>query len=140
MEEKGYEFFEHTADAGLRAYGKTLRDLFVHAAQGLVALVVEDSPIAPRETRSVVLSAESVEALLQVWLKELLFWFSADRFVPGQYRLDIGEDMRLQGQVIGERFDPSRHIQGVEVKGVTYHQFQVTKTTNGWEARVIFDI
>ena len=140
MGEQGYEFFEHTADAGLRVYGKTLRDLFVHAAQGFVALVVEDSPIAPRETRPVVLNAESVEALLRAWLKELLFWFSADRFLPGQYRLDTVEELRLQGQVSGERFDLSRHTQGVEVKGVTHHQFQVTKTPNGWEARVIFDI
>ena len=34
---KGYEFFEHTADAGVRVYGKTLRELFVNAAAGLTA-------------------------------------------------------------------------------------------------------
>ena len=44
MSGKGYEFFEHTADVGLHVSGVTLEDLFVHAAQGLFELLVEDSP------------------------------------------------------------------------------------------------
>jgi SHS2 domain-containing protein len=137
---KGYEFFEHTADAGVRIFGATLNELFVHASQGLKELLVEDSLIAAKEPRPVNLNAGAVEALLQTWLKELLFWFATDRFLPAQYRLDVVEATRLQGEVVGERFDPARHAQGTEVKGVTYHQLQVKQTDQGWEAQVIFDV
>ena len=138
--EKGYEFFEHTADTGLRAYGETLEELFIHAAQGLITLLVEDSSIAPKEVRPITLDAHSVEELLRLWLKELLFWFNTDRFLPGTYQLEEITGGALRARLTGERFDASRHMHGVEVKGVTYHEFRVTQTADGWEASIIFDI
>ena len=140
MSDKGYEFFEHTADTGLRIYGRTLEELFTNAAKGLVELLVEDSPVAATETRMMALSAASLETLLQRWLKELLFWFATDRFLPGHYQLDEMTRTALRARVTGERFDPMRHAQGTEVKGVTYHQFRVEQTANGWEAEIIFDV
>ena len=140
MSDKGYEFFEHTADTGLKAYGRTLEELFANAARGLVELLVEDSPIAATDTRMMALSAPSLEALLQRWLKELLFWFATDRFLPASYHFDIVSETELRGRILGERFDPARHHQGTEVKGITYHQFRVAQTPGGWEADVIFDV
>ena len=40
---RGYEFFDHTADIGIRAQGSTLSELFVRMAQGLTELLAEDS-------------------------------------------------------------------------------------------------
>ncbi|HEY9662866.1 MAG TPA: archease, partial [Allocoleopsis sp.] len=40
----------------------------------------------------------------------------------------------------GERLDPDRHHQRVDVKAVTLHQFQLKKTNGGWVAQVILDI
>ena len=139
MPEAGYEFFEHTADIGLRARGPTREALFIHAAQGLTELLVEQSVIAAQETRDVTLRAESLEALFVAWLKELLFWFMTDRFVASQYALTV-EDTQATGRVQGGRFDPSRHSCGTEVKGVTYHQLRVQQTPHGWEAAVILDV
>jgi SHS2 domain-containing protein len=42
--------------------------------------------------------------------------------------------------VQGEIFVPTRHVSGVEVKGITYHQFRVQPTETGWEAKVIVDV
>ena len=140
MSDKPYEFFEHTADTGVRVYGKTLKDLFIHAAQGMTELLVENSLIAVTETRLVTLSAASAEELLRCWLKELLFWFATDRFLPGEYHLETVTQTELRGRVLGERFDPARHAQGTEIKGVTYHQFRVEQTPDGWEASMIFDV
>ena len=139
-DDRGYEFFEHTADVGLKATGRTLEELFHHAAQGLVELLVEESAISPKEMRVVTLSAPSVEALLHAWLSELIVWFDADRFVPGAYAFDELDETGLRAQVSGERFDPSRHLHGVEVKGVTRHQFHVTHTGGRWRATLIFDV
>jgi len=141
MTQAGFEFLDHTADVGLRATGASLSELFVHAARGLVALLAEDSAAAPAETRSVTITAESVEDLLSAWLTDVLVWFDAERFLPAAFRLDVVTDTVLRGQVDGERFDPERHVSGVEVKGVTRHQFLVGRTPDGgWEARIIFDV
>jgi SHS2 domain-containing protein len=140
MPDKPYEFFEHTADTGVRVYGKTLKDLFIHAAQGMTELLVENSLIAVTETRLIALSASSAEGLLRAWLKELLFWFATDRFLPGEYHLETITPTELRGRVLGERFDPARHAQGTEIKGVTYHWFRVEQTPSGWEAELIVDV
>ena len=137
---KDFEFFEHTADTGLRVTGKTLEELLVNAGRGLVVLLVEQSPITSIETRSISVNASSPEGLLRSWLKELLFWFATDRFLPGDYHLDLVSSTEVRGRVLGERLDPSRHAQGAEVKGITYHQFSVQQTADGWEASVIFDV
>jgi len=136
----GYEFFEHTADVGMRVRGASLAELFIHAAQGLVALVAEDSAIRPTESRPVALAASSVEELLQAWLTEFIVWFDVECFLPGAYELEAVSATSLRGRVRGERFDPARHTHGTEVKGVTRHQFRVEKADGHWEAQLIFDV
>lgn len=140
MPNKGYEFFEHTADTGMIVRGDTLEQLLVNAAQGLIELLIEGGPVIPTQTRMVALSASSAAGLLRAWLKELLFWFDTERFLPGDIHFDALTDTELRGRIVGEPFDPRRHRPGVEVKGVTYHQFQAEQTPGGWQARVIFDI
>jgi len=136
----GYAFFDHTADIGIRARGATLAEVFIAAAQGLTELIAEDSRLEPRQTRLIQLVADSAESLLLAWLKELLFWFSSEKFLPARYELDAVTPTTLRGRIAGERFDPARHTAGTEVKGITRHRFFVTHTDAGWQAQIIFDV
>ena len=137
---KPYEFFDHTADVGLRASGATLAELLTRMAQGLTELIAEDSPLQPVSSRSIRLTAESAEALLLAWLQELLFWFSTERFLPVQYELDEVSPTTLSGRVRGDTFDPSRHVQGREVKAITRHLLKVQQRNGTWYGQVIVDI
>ena len=136
----GYDFFDHTADIGIRARGETLAELFEQFARGLTALIAENSHLEPREARAIQLSASDAESLLLVWLQELLFWFSTDRFLPAQYALDEVSPTSLRGEVRGEPFDPSRHTPGREVKAVTRHRLEVRQRDGVWHGQVIVDI
>ncbi|MBI4341502.1 MAG: archease [Candidatus Omnitrophica bacterium] len=135
-----YEFFEHTADVGIRACAAALPELFEQMARGLVELIAEDSSLEAKEVRAVSLTAEDVSLLLWRWLEELLFWCSTDRFLPVQYRLEQVTPTAIQGTVIGDRFDPARHVQGREVKAVTRHLLQVEQRDGLWHGQVIVDI
>ena len=137
---KPYEFFDHTADIGLRASGATLAELLTRMAQGLTELIAEDSPLQPASSRSIRLTADSAEALLLAWLQELLFWFSTERFLPVQYELDEVSPTMLRGRVRGDTFDPSRHVQGREVKAITRHLLKVQQRNGTWYGQVIVDI
>ena len=136
----GYDFFEHTADVGIRARASTLRELFIHMARGLVELIAEDSRLEPRQTREIALAAENTEALLVSWLSELLFWFSTERFLPVRYVLDDVTPRSLRGRIEGDHFDPSRHVQGREVKAITHHLLSVQQRNSVWEGQVLVDI
>ena len=139
MVESGYEFFEHTADIGVRVWGGTVAQLLTQAAKALTGVLVTESPVAAAESRPIVLNAVSTDALLLLWLNELLFWFATDRFLVADCQIET-TDTRVTGQVLGERFDAKRHAHGTEVKGVTHHQLQVERTSHGWHAELIFDV
>ena len=136
----GYAFFDHTADIGISAEGQTLSELFVRMAQALTELIAEESRLEPNNTRPVHLTASDAELLLLAWLQELLFWFSTDRFLPVQYALDEATETTLRGQVLGDIFDPARHVQGREVKAITRHWLEVRRKNGRWHGQVIVDI
>jgi SHS2 domain-containing protein len=136
----GYEFFEHTADVGIRARGETLSELLVQLARGLTELIAEDSRLQPRQQRPISLKADGPDALALAWLQELLFWFSTDRFLPVDYALEEVTDTSLRGEVRGELFDLSRHVQGREVKAITRHLLRVERRNGLWHGQVIVDI
>jgi SHS2 domain-containing protein len=137
---KGYEFFDHTADIGIRAQGETLSELFMHAAQALTELLVEESHIESRLVRAIHLDADNAESLLLSWLSELLFWFSTKRFLAATYAFDDISCRSLRGTIRGEAFDVSRHTQGREVKAITRHMLEVRQEKGIWQAQVIVDI
>lgn len=138
--ERGYEFFDHTADIGIRAQGATLNELFIRMAQALMELIAEDSVLKPTARRTLQLFAKDETALLLAWLQELLFWFSIDRFVPVEYMFDEMSPTTLRGVVRGDIFDPSRHTQGREVKAITRHLLEVKRSGDQWHGQVIVDI
>ena len=137
---EGYEFFDHTADIGIRATGRTQEELFVRMAQGLIELLVEDSVLAPTTRRAVHVSADRIDTLLLAWLQELLFWFSTERFLPAQYTFTTMTATSLEGEVQGDIFDRSRHAQGREVKAITRHLLEVRQRHGAWQGQVIVDI
>ncbi len=60
---KPYEVFEHTADVGIEAFGHTLPELFIHAAQGMESLMVAPEQIQESITREVAVEGFDVLSL-----------------------------------------------------------------------------
>jgi SHS2 domain-containing protein len=137
---KDYEFFDHTADVGIRAQASTLEGLFIAMARGLVELVAENSTLKPAMAQPIRVTAPDATALLLAWLQELLFRFSTESFLPVEFTLDEVTETSLRGTIRGETFDPNRHVQGREVKAITRHLLEVQRQPDGWHGQVIVDI
>jgi SHS2 domain-containing protein len=137
-----FEVFEHTADVGLRVEAASLEGLFVQAAQGVFALVVENpDAIEARQSVAFDLAAENLEGLFVDWLRELIYRFETEHLLLREFNLRFSdENRRLHAECRGERADWSRHLPDNELKAVTYHGLRVEQTASGWEAEVIFDI
>lgn len=135
-----HEFFEHTADLGLRIRAANLNTLFVEAAQALFTAIVEDlTTIKPVREVQVQLPADDIEYLLFDWLKQLLIYFDTEHLLLGTFKVEIDEN-GLRGSGWGEPLDRSRHELEHEVKAITYHGLMVEQTDDGWLAEVIVDI
>lgn len=135
-----YEFFEHTADLGIRVRAPDLDTLFADAAGALFAAIVEN-PDAVRPVQAVDVQIDGTERdyLLFDWLKELLYRFDVDHVLFSRFAVHVGES-RLTGKAWGEPLDRTRHELSHEVKAITYHGLKVEQTADGWLAEVIVDI
>ncbi len=137
---KEFEIVEHTADVGIKAYGKSLAECFENAAKGMFAIITDNSKIDSVGEYRIELKSDSLEELLVDWLSELLFLNSAYNLVFGEFKVDLDEkNIRLNARALGEEYKRDKHGYGVEIKAVTYHMLRIKKTYP-YEVQVLFDI
>jgi len=135
---KHYELVEHTADVGVKAYGKTVAEAFEHAAEGMFDIITDESTIDPVGEYDILLDAPDLEQLLVDWLSQLLFLNDARDLVFGKFEVTLTGN-HLSAHVFGEKYDTKKHQMGVEIKAVTYHMLQVHKIDPIF-VQVLFDI
>ena len=135
---KKFEFTEHTADIGLKAYGETLSRAFANAALGMFSLMAELKNVGEAESRRVEVNADDIEGLLFEWLNSLLYYFDVDMLLFKRFDIIEYEDNRLVAMCYGEPYDSSRHNLKMGVKSATYHQMEVNREKNS--VQVIFDV
>ena len=137
---KTYEFIDHTADIGAKAYGKNLPEAFENAAKAMFAIITDNSEIESVGQYNIELEAPDFEQLLVDWLSDLLFLNSAKNLVYGFFKVEIDEkEKKLSAKVFGEKFNISKHKIGAEIKAVTYHMLEV-KRKKPIHVQVLFDI
>ncbi len=140
----GFEFTDEvTSDLCYRAFGRTLADLFTAAAEGLLALTVENpDAVEPREEVALELEEPDRDLLLLRFLSELVYLRDARGLLlrVEEIEVDPGPPARLSARLAGERFDPERHRPGSEVKAITAHALEIRETARGYEVRITPDL
>ena len=136
-----FEFFDHTADIGVRVYGSSLAEVFQNAAgamyEALGRLHKPDSNLH----KSVELHAESAEDLLHDWLADLLYEIEANHVLYDDFQFHEVTPRHLKATLRGGSIDFARSQTNEEIKAITYHQLRVESQPDGsWRATVIFDV
>ena len=137
---KAYEIIEHTADIGLRARGKDLKEFFTNAAGGMFAIIAELKNVRTKEKVPIKLEAPNIEELFLSWLSELLYQHNSKRILFKEFLIDKLTDNEISARAMGEKLDLKRQGLKKEIKAVTYHQLKVQKLKNYWQGEVIFDV
>ena len=78
---KKFETIDISGDVGIRAYGKTIEEVFVNAAFGMYSLITGIEGIEATQKVVVETKSDSLEGLLVSYLNELIFQFDAYGFV-----------------------------------------------------------
>ena len=138
---KPFEIIEHTAEIGIKGYGRTVEELFEHMAEGMFSLIVPPEEVRLKESASVEAKGEGKELLLAAWLRELLYLFDTRKIVGRSFKIERLKETQLLGTVSGEKLDLARHRVDKEIKAVTYCDLGIRQEADGtWSAQVIFDI
>jgi len=134
---KKFDIIDHTADVGIKAFGKSANELFENAAKGMFHLIQGGSQVEAVETHYIQLENRELDELLVDWLSELNFLHQTEMVLFSEFNVQIEED-GLQAEVKGERLDNDIHKVQMEIKAVTYHMLDVN-LEKGF-AQVLFDI
>lgn len=134
-----FKLIEHTADVGIMAWGRDLKEAFVNAARCLFSIMIDANRSSERELRRVVVTATDREALLVEWLNELIYLFDAESLFFTGFDITYLSDILLEANCYGEKVDPTVHGIKTGVKAATYHMLEI-KEENGFRAQVLLDI
>jgi len=137
---KKYELIDHTADIGIKVRGKSVGELFENAAYAMFDLIADLNRVKKREVLEVEIEGEGMDELLADWLRELLYKFNGERHLLKDFKIEEIDQKSLKARVRGEKLDLSRHSLKMEIKAVTYYGLEIKRTSEGWQAQVIFDI
>jgi SHS2 domain-containing protein len=135
----GHEVFDHTAEVGIRAWGRDLAEAYAEAAGALFDLMVDRNAIEEREARRVTATAADREELLVNWLNELTFLVETEGLVFRRFVVERLTEREIVASAFGERLDRERHQPAVGVKSATYHQLEVRDGPPAL-VRVVFDV
>lgn len=135
-----FEVFEHTADIGLRSYGRTLEEAFENAARGMFSLMADLNTVEATEEVKVRVEADDPGSLLVAWLNELLYLFDAKKILLSKFTIQEWDKKScLLALAYGERIDPKKHQLEMDIKACTYHMLKITKN-DLYACQVVLDV
>jgi len=120
-----YEFLEHEADIGIRAWDKTLEKAFAQGGKALFGIMVDLRKVEKKAEVKIEAEARDIPALFVEWLNNLLSQADIEKMVFRDFKVTsiepFGYDLyRLKGLAFGEKLDPKKHSIKTEAKAATY--------------------
>jgi SHS2 domain-containing protein len=133
-----FEEFEHAADLGLRARGRTMEELFANAARGMLDFMGSGNGTLGGEEAVIETEGLDPEHLLVRWLSEILYLFREGKKASGFLFDSIGKTSlkaRCRLANLPGDFVPKR-----EIKLVTHHGVKIETVKGMYRAEVVFDV
>jgi SHS2 domain-containing protein len=135
---KNYKLISHTADIGISAKGKTLKEVFKNIALGMIDYVVDLKKVGIKKTYTLKIKGIDKESLLVNFLNELLNLIYIKNFLPKIVKVISIDENVLRIEVKGENIKDKNKLL-TEIKSATYHKIKLEKKRL-WYAKVFFDV
>jgi len=133
---KKYEILEHISDLKIKVFGRNKKELFLNLAM--------ESSLQPgietgkkKVKKKIKINSEDPSSLLIDFLSEVNYLNETLKEVYHKIKFNKFSEKEIDGILEGERI--SRF--GLQIKGVTWHDFKITQKKDGTlEAEILFDI
>ena len=137
---KRYEQFSHTADIGVRVFGRTLKELFENAAFAMFDIIADLEGLKGEILQDIELTAPNSEELLISWLDELLYNFYTKGIIFYKFEVkELSQDL-LKAQAAGRAVSDNRNRLKTEIKAATYYNLKIRKFDDYYQVDIVFDV
>ncbi len=135
-----FEEIDHTADLGIRVYGKDLKELLENSARALMETLTDIDTVEPKDEVAIEAEGETPEELLIHWLEEVLYLHFVKKYLFRNFKIESLGKKKLGAVARGELIDPKRHEVNFDIKAVTYHDLNIERVDDKLKVDIIFDI
>lgn len=137
---KRYEQFSHTADIGVRVFGRTLEELFENAAFAMFDIIADLDGLKGEIVQEIELTAPNHEELLVSWLDELLYNFYTKNVIFYEFKVEELKNDYMQAKAFGRAVSKNRNRLKTEIKAATYYNLKIIKRDDYYEVDIVFDV
>ena len=124
----------HTADAAIEVYGRSLDEVFVNAANGMLLIMEINIQEEDNRCENLSLTENDHESLLVAFLSEILF-------IVERKRCPSNIQIKISGSQLDSTFHSFPIISsGREIKAVTFNQLKIMCVNGQFQTRIVFDI
>ena len=124
---KKYDYFEVTADIGIKAYGNDLNEAFENAGTAMFNIITDTKDVSAEKEISFEITSEDEVSLLYDYLEELLFHHEIEFMLFSEFHVKIDEKLNLKATIKGEAINWDKHERKTEIKAITFHKMEVIK-------------
>jgi SHS2 domain-containing protein len=129
-----HRLLPHTADLAAELDAPNLDSLCGEAVSLVRELLVGESVVEARARRFVPFDGTDDAERFFRFVRELIYLADAEGFLPA------GCAVSPAGvELVGERYDPNRHLAERQIKALTRHQYRFERD-GGVRAEVVFDL
>ncbi len=132
-----FEFLEHPSDLLIKAFGKTVEEVFENMMLGVAAYMggeVEAEALAQEQPCFIEITGDGYINLLIKFLNEIIYLTETEMKIFTKVEFEELTETSLKAKVYGTEGESLEQI-----KGATYRS-SFEKTLEGFEARVVFDV
>ena len=134
---------EHTADILFLAEASTLGELFEQCGMAVEESQIELDKISQDVEKEIKGENKKLDYLLFDFLDDLLFFKDTEQLIFSKFKIKVekvDDKFVMNCKAFGEKINPQKHEQKVDVKAITMHMFEVKKEKDLWKAKVLIDI
>jgi SHS2 domain-containing protein len=144
---KKFVVIGHTADIGIKVWGKSFGQLLKNAACGMYKIICEKNNIKPILKKRICIkkiSKNDKESLLVNFLNELLYKTAIEKVVFNNFKIKIYSYSKnlctIEVFCFGEKYSFEKHGRFLELKAATYHNLKIYKKNNSFYTQIFFDV
>lgn len=139
---EGFRYLEHITDAYIETCGHSLSEAFDYAGRALVNLMFDIGSVNGQIPITIHTEGSDEIELLYNWLEKVLLVVLIEGQVMSKFKVRIYPNSKyvLEARAMTELIDTLKHGYRTEVKGITYHEMEVTQCNDLVRTRFIVDL
>lgn len=129
-----------TADAGIEAWGDSVAEAFIGAAEGLASMLAKIPEEKLTRSESISVNGENLSTLLVKFLNEMIYLEETHDLIPGKIKKLWIREPNLFAIVMCADSSAVDPADMGHIKAATYHGLEINQTETEIRIKVIFDL